>query len=394
MKKEKVILMKKRTLGLVMTTSPYVGGVFQYENMLAQAIWNNRDKYNLVMICSNSYWINWCLEKNVRFIESKVGMYKGSTDVAGKHPYIATLYSNFFSPQIGMIKREKIDLLVYGQQGGFLPNKLIKQICPIHDLMQRYESKFPERQQSNEDNVFCCELQFATTVLVDSQLGKIQVIESYLRGRKRRPLIQVLPFAFSKHITETQEEYVETPDKYIFYPAQFWQHKNHLNLLGAVNLLKKDISDIHLILVGSQKNSLNMVKKYIRENELESFVTILNFVSREKLVYLYKHAIAMIMPSYFGPTNIPPLEAMALGCPVAVSNNYAMGEQVGDAGLLFNPDSPEEIADCISRLWNDSRLREKMKKKGYQQIAKWQPEDFEKKLIETIDITLGSNRTR
>ena len=80
---------------------------------------------------------------------------------------------------------------------------------------------------------------------------------------------------------------------------------------------------------------------------------------------------------------------MALGCPAAVSNNYAMGEQVGDAGLLFDPDSPKEIADCISKLWNDSRLRETMREKGYQQIAKWRPKDFEKRLIETIDITLG-----
>lgn len=43
-------------------------------------------------------------------------------------------------------------------------------------------------------------------------------------------------------------------------------------------------------------------------------------------------------------------EAMALGCPVAVSNKYAMPEQVGGAGLLFNPDMPEKIADCIRKL--------------------------------------------
>ena len=66
------------------------------------------------------------------------------------------------------------------------------------------------------------------------------------------------------------------------------------------------------------------------------------------------------MPSYFGPTNIPPLEAMALGCPVAVSNKYAMPEQVGDAGLLFDPDSPEEIAKCIKAMWLDDKLRQKM----------------------------------
>ncbi len=371
-----------------MTTTPHVGGVFQYENMIAEAIWNNRDKYNMIMICDNSYWINWCIERNVKFIESKIEMYKGSMEFTEKHPYITALYGSIFSPQIKRIKEEKIELLVYGQQRMFLACKQIKQLCPIHDLMQRYEGRFPERQQLSEDHVFQCELQFVTAVLADSELGKSQIIESYLQKRKKRPFIQVLPYVVSKHITDSSEEPVQTPDKYIFYPAQFWLHKNHLNLLKALTILQKDIPDIHLILVGSDKNALNTVKKYIRENEMESFVTIYNFVTKEKLIYLYRHATAMVMPSYFGPTNIPPLEAMTLGCPVAVSNNYAMGEQVGDAGLLFDPDSPGEIADCISKIWNDSQFRESMKKKGYEQIAKWQPKDFEKRLIETIDITL------
>ncbi len=386
--------MKKRTIGVVLTTSPYAGGVFQYENMIAEAIWNNRDRYNLVIICNNSYWINWCIEKNVRFVESKIEQYRNTVvDAIVKRPYMNILYSYLFSPQIRRIKEEGIELLLYGQQRIFLANKYIKQICPIHDLMHRYENRFPERAQLKEDNIFQCEMKFVTSVLVDSQLGKSQVIESYLQGRKKRPFIQVLPYTISKQITDDKGEQFKTPDKYVFYPAQFWQHKNHLNLLKAIDILKRDISDIHLILVGSEKNALESVEKYICENKLETNVTIYNFVTKERLVYLYKHAIAMVMPSYFGPTNIPPLEAMALGCPVAVSNNYAMSEQVGDAGLLFNPDSPEEIAYCIRRIWNDAQLREDMIVKGYQQIAKWQPIDFEKKLIETIDFVLKNGKT-
>lgn len=392
---EKAFIMKKKTIGLVMTTSPYIGGVFQYENMIAEAVWNNRDKYNLIMICNNSYWINWCIERNVRFIENNINLYNSTAiNAITKHPHISILYGALFLSEIRRIKKERVDLLLYGQQGIFITSKLIKQICPIHDLMHRYESSFPERLQSLEDDIFRCEFQFMTAVLVDSQLGKIQVIESYLQKIKRRPFIQVLPYTVSKHITDVKEEQIEIPDKYIFYPAQFWQHKNHLNLLKAVNILKKDMDDIHLILVGSEKNALNAVEKYISKNSLKTNVTIYNFVTKEKLVYLYKHAIAMVMPSYFGPTNIPPLEAMTLGCPVAVSNNYAMGEQVGDAGLLFNPDSPEEIADCIRKLWNDSKLREDMIANGYRQIAKWQPEDFEKKLIETIDSVLKYGRAQ
>ena len=91
------------------------------------------------------------------------------------------------------------------------------------------------------------------------------------------------------------------------------------------------------------------------------------------------------MPSYFGPTNIPPLEAMALGCPVAVSNKYAMPEQVGKSGLLFNPDSPEEMAECIRKIWVDDKLRNKMIKLGYQKIQRWTEVEFGKRLNKIID---------
>ena len=75
---------------------------------------------------------------------------------------------------------------------------------------------------------------------------------------------------------------------------------------------------------------------------------------------------------------------MALGCPVAVSNKYAMPEQVGKAGLLFNPDSPEEIADCIKRLWVDEKLREKMKVLGYKRTQRWTKKEFGERLFRIL----------
>ena len=90
------------------------------------------------------------------------------------------------------------------------------------------------------------------------------------------------------------------------------------------------------------------------------------------------------MPSYFGPTNIPPLEAMALGCPVAVSNKYAMPEQVGDAGLLFDPDSPEEMAACIKKMWQSEELRQEMIRKGQERMEKWTSKEFGSRLEKMI----------
>ncbi len=217
-------------------------------------------------------------------------------------------------------------------------------------------------------------------------LGKKQFEESYIKNLGRKTMIVSLPFVAPDHVLCDKEEYVDVPENYVFYPAQFWQHKNHINLLKAIEILKNSIDDIHLVLVGSEKNYHSVVKRYIQENQLQGYITILGFVSNEKITYLYKHALGMVMPSYFGPTNIPPLEAMALGCPVAVSNKYAMPEQVGNAGLLFNPDSAEEIAECIRMLWTDEKLRNKMKELGYKQIQRWTKKEFGKRLYHVISV--------
>ena len=194
-----------------------------------------------------------------------------------------------------------------------------------------------------------------------------------------------MPYIVPKHIWEISEEPIEVPDKYVFYPAQFWKHKNHINLIKAIQILKESIDDIHLVLTGSEKNCYKEIKRYISENNLQNNITIKGFVTNGNMTYLYRHAVGLVMPSYFGPTNIPPLEAMALGCPVAVSDKYAMPEQVGRAGLLFDPDSPEEIAGRIQKMWTDDELRKRMTEEGYRRIRQWTQEDFKNRLFKVMD---------
>jgi glycosyltransferase involved in cell wall biosynthesis len=85
-------------------------------------------------------------------------------------------------------------------------------------------------------------------------------------------------------------------------------------------------------------------------------------------VALYKKAVALVSPSLFGPTNIPPLEAMILDTPVVCSNLFFMPQQVGDAGLLFDSFNVEDIAKKIYRIWVDKDSRQKLIKKGYNKV--------------------------
>lgn len=374
---------------VLLETEPKWGGEHQYALTLMRCLDKRDDNLELAAICGNRYWERWCRERRIRILDVPWPVLKMKEQrLHIRHPLFSRIYMMYITELGKWLRSEKVDAVLCTAQRTFIPNIGTKIIAPVHDLMHRYEGRFPEVKEDYESRelLFASKAKYAWCVLTDSKLGKKQFMESYSEYMgENTPHVVSLPYVISAHITECAEEYIDTPTKYVFYPAQFWQHKNHMNLIKAVHLLAGDIPDIHLILVGSEKNSMERIREYIFRHGLGGNITIKGFVSDGNITYLYRHAVAMIMPSYFGPTNIPPLEAMALGCPVAVSNKYAMPEQVGDAGLLFNPDSPEEIADCIRKLWTDAKLREEMIIKGYRRIQTWTEEDFMNRVLKAVD---------
>lgn len=380
--------MKKKKIAVVLVTTPESGGGYQYALTVAECLKDlPASKYELIAICTHPIWRKWCRTNHVKYIMPKwSGHSMKQMERNLRFPVYSRIYNACFTELGKTIRKEKIDLLLFTEQSMYIPNLSTKIITPVHDLMHRYEPSYPEVKSDYQrrELLFKCQAKYADFILTDSQLGKQQFTESYLGANKKKPYIVSVPFAVPCHILETREEYINVPAKFVFYPAQFWKHKNHINLVKAIHILKDKISDIHLILVGSEKNCCDDIKNYIVSNGLEDNVTILGFVSDGNITYLYTHAVGMIMPSYFGPTNIPPLEAMALGCPVAVSNRYAMPEQVGRAGLLFNPDSPEEIAECIRMLWTDPELRKELINRGYQRIQKWTRRDFKNRILKVV----------
>lgn len=379
---------KKKKIAIILGTDPSFGGGHQYAMLVAECLAKNViHHYELIAICNNSFWKSWCRKNKIKCINGVFSSSEQEKNLANTFPFLSKIYNRYMTSMGKTLRRENVSILFSAQQLFYIPNYGLKIIAPVHDLMHRYEPTFPEVKEDykNREVILKSYAKYAYLILTDSKLGKKQFEETYLIKRTPPPYVINLPFIVPEHIYEAREEAIDVPDKYIFYPAQFWKHKNHINLIKAVQILRERIGDIHLVLVGSERNSGQEIKDYIQYNGLKSNITILGFVSNENITYLYKHAVGMIMPSYFGPTNIPPLEAMALGCPVAVSNKYAMPEQVGDAGLLFNPDSPEEIADCIRRLWTDDNLREKLKKRGYKRIKQWNKSKFDERLLEIID---------
>jgi glycosyltransferase involved in cell wall biosynthesis len=102
----------------------------------------------------------------------------------------------------------------------------------------------------------------------------------------------------------------------------------------------------------------------------------LDYVPNEDMSGLYAGATALIMPTFFGPTNIPVLEAWGFGCPVMTSNIRGIRQQAGDAALLVDPRSVEAIAEGVHKLLTDEGLRRVLADRGRQRLAMYTPDDY------------------
>ncbi len=376
---------------------PHVGGSYQYWYSIIQALSAfDREKYNIYGIYKDDRWKDILDESgivSVKIRQSRRGIvYKTVERMIWRwdRQWIRKLLMLLDITISDSIKIKRLNLdLILDNGTGFARAYGIKVAMPIHDLMHRYEKGIPELAEGYDyrEKLFRSETKNADIIFADSTLGKQHITESY---GDTCPIIdskvEVLPFIPPSYIytDNTDNIEIELPDKYIFYPAQFWFHKNHDSLLKAVALLKKQGIVVTLVLSGSKQNNYEQVIKLITELGLEEQVKILGYIRNEEMVYIYRHARALVYPTLFGPTNIPPLEAFYLGCPVAASGIYAMPEQLGDAALYFDPRSVEEIADIIKKLWLNDDLCRELSEKGREWSKKWGPNQFSRLLEEII----------
>lgn len=176
---------------------------------------------------------------------------------------------------------------------------------------------------------------------------------------------------------------------YILFVGTLQPRKNVERLIEALSRL--DNKEVNLVIVGKRgwqfENILNAPKKY----GVEDRVKFLDSVTDEELSSFYKNAVCFCLPSLYEGFGLPVLEAMQYGCPVATSNVSSLPEAGGDACLYFDPENTEDIAKTLNSLIADKELREKLVKKGYEQVKKF---SWEKAAKETLSVLqdLGSKK--
>jgi glycosyltransferase involved in cell wall biosynthesis len=141
--------------------------------------------------------------------------------------------------------------------------------------------------------------------------------------------------------------------------------KNHRRLIEAFERFKEQTnSDWQLALGGSDWHGAGLIHSRIAESAYRSDIRTLGFVSNEDLPRLYCAAEAFVYPSLYEGFGIPPLEAMACGCPVISSDRGSLGEVVSDAAWIVNPEDVEDICDALLQLHSEPKSRAALVQKG------------------------------
>jgi glycosyltransferase involved in cell wall biosynthesis len=270
-------------------------------------------------------------------------------------------------------------------------------IATIWDLSHRDLPEFPEayvsRAFQRRERQLTDTLTRALAVITNSAFCARQIVKLYRVDPARIlqlpfiPPLNIREFVAGKTLLTADVSKYNLPDNYIFYPAYFTPLKNHLYILEALVELERR----HGILLGAvfcgggpalQKST---VERQTEALGLTGRVRILGLLPDNDIPALYIGALALVMPTYSGPTNLPPLEAIMLGCPVIYSDLPAFREQMDDAALYCDLANASSLSDQLAALIRDSGLRDRLKEAGKNLAAKVASIDYEERLRPVLD---------
>lgn len=188
-------------------------------------------------------------------------------------------------------------------------------------------------------------------------------------------LLTYNPYISSKRVNAVKQKF-GIGERYFLYLGTLEPRKNITIILKAYNALKLQVGKElpKLVLAGKKGWGYDEINHLVKSCGLEQDVIFTGYISEEEKAELLRGALVFLFPSLYEGFGMPPLEAMACGTPVIVSNAASLPEVVGDAGLTVDPYSTEELKNAMKEITENKKLREELGYKGYSraQIFKWE----------------------
>ncbi len=243
-----------------------------------------------------------------------------------------------------------------------------------HDLQHlHYKEFFSEEEIAWREALYPAACRAADTVVVASKYIKGDIVEHLGIPPEK---IQVIPWA-PPPLSRSPNENDQTDSKAIrkkyglndgpfaLYPAMTWEHKNHLRLLEAIAQLRDTENlKVQFACTGFKTEFWLRIESRLHELGLNELVKFPGLIPIEDLNALYRASQFVFVPTLYEAASAPVFEAWQHGAPVACSNVTSLPEQAGEAALLFDASSVNEIAAALSTMATDAVLRDQLRLRG------------------------------
>lgn len=271
------------------------------------------------------------------------------------------LWQNIFFKEI--IRRFELDIVHFPNPVPVWAKYNIPCVFTIHDTAELNNLRNGYLKQRFRILVNRLSAKRAKEVITVSEFSKQQI--EHLMGVDKN-MIHVTHPGLTIHNESIHENEQYDIEPYFLFLGGFQKHKNVDRVISAFLKFRKN-SKSNLVIVGKGGPKLNSKKDVeFRKNG----IIYKGIVSSSKLKGLYKNALALIYPSLFEGFGLPILEAMSAGIPVITSNRSAMPEVAGNAALLINPESEDEILDAM-RKSQDLNTKEFLRSQGFKNLERF-----------------------
>ena len=310
---------------------------FKYLSILSFFLYNSAFVYKTYL---DKYFPKSSLQKNIRRI------------------------AYYLNPLKGIIENNKIDLLHVPFKIAPIYEISVPVFVTLHDVQEiHFPEFFTSQQRLDRALAYKIAIDQSDHIIVSFNHVKNDLLK-YFNVESEKVSVCNLPlkqswFA-SENITpfdELKKKY-DLKDKFMLYPAATWQHKNHINLLEAVNILKEDQNDFQLICTGNKTEHFPILEEYIKQNNLEGLVKFLGIVPEEDLIGLYRTTALCVIPTLYEAGSGPLFEAMRYQTPVICSNVTSLPETMVNEEFIFDPLDPSDTAKKIVRGLFDEEYRQ------------------------------------
>ena len=263
-----------------------------------------------------------------------------------------------------------------------------KLVTTIHDIFHLADENNRKTRMRTvyARGMLSAALRKSKIVMTDSQFTLNEMRKYKLPGLDK---VRVIHLGFGLENTGCHSSRKPPGNGYLLYVGNVKPHKNLRRLVDAYKLLHDENRiNVPLKIVGEAERFITgmpELKEEIAGSPWGRWIEFTGWIDDGMLKDCYRQATALVQPSLYEGFGLPPLEAMACGCPCVVSNAASLPEVCGAAALYCNPYDVNDIADKIYKVINDANLRLQLIERGYERVKLFSWEKTARAFLKVID---------